>query len=193
MAQALAGGFMQGPRDSAVAFRAALDALAHPGRLRRITGVVSPVSLSPAAGALLLTLADAETPVWLPGRLRGGDVEEWLRFHANTPVAEQRGGAAFALGQWEELLPLEVWPAGEPECPDRSATLVVEVDALEDGPELTLSGPGIESTARFAPSLPEGAAAALTTNAARFPLGVDLFFTSGSRVAGLPRSTRIGG
>ena len=117
----------------------------------------------------------------------------WRRFHANAPQAAGPGQAMFALGRWEELLPLEHWPAGEPAYPDRAATLIVEVAALEGGPVLELSGPGIDGSARLAPVLPSGAVAALRANAARFPLGLDFFFTAGGQVAGLPRSTRIGG
>ena len=193
MQTALEGGFADRPRQSAVAFRAALDVLARPGRVREVTGAVPPDGLSVAAGVLLLTLTDAETPLWLPERLRGGAVAEWLRFHANAPQGIVPGQAMFALGRWEELLPLEHWPAGEPAYPDRAATLIVEVAALEGGPVLALSGPGIDGRARLAPVLPAGAAKMLRANAARFPLGLDFFFTAGCRVAGLPRSTRIGG
>ena len=139
-----------------------------------------------------LALADVETPLWLPARLRRGAAAEWLRFHTNAPQGTGRGPAMFAVGLWEELLPLEDWPAGEPAYPDRAATLIVEVAALDVGPVLALSGPGIDGHARLAPMLPEGAAEALRVNAARFPLGLDFFFTAGRQVAGLPRSTRIG-
>jgi alpha-D-ribose 1-methylphosphonate 5-triphosphate synthase subunit PhnH len=50
-----------------------------------------------------------------------------------------------------------------------------------------LTGPGIETEAYL--SLSE--TAAFTANRAQFPLGFDCFFTSGDRVAGLPRSTRV--
>jgi alpha-D-ribose 1-methylphosphonate 5-triphosphate synthase subunit PhnH len=190
MRVALEGGFADRPRMSAVVFRAALDAMARPGQAREIAGVIPPDGISTAAAGLLLTLADAETPLWLPERLRGG-VAEWLRFHTNAPQVAKRGQAMFAVGHWDELAPLEEWPVGEPAYPDRSATLIVEVGALEGGAELELSGPGIDGTARLAPVLPEGAAAALARNAARFPLGVDFFFTAAGQVAGLPRSTRI--
>ena len=193
MQAALEGGFADTPRQSAVAFRAALDVLARPGRIREITGATPPEGLSEAAGVLLLTLTDAETPLWLPERLRAGAVAEWLRFHANAPQGTGRGQAMFAVGRWEELLPLADWPAGEPAYPDRAATLIVEVAGLEGGPVLALSGPGIDGRARLAPVLPSGAVAALRANAARFPLGLDFFFTAGGQVAGLPRSTRIGG
>jgi alpha-D-ribose 1-methylphosphonate 5-triphosphate synthase subunit PhnH len=195
-AAVLENGFADRPRQSAVAFRVALDALARPGRVGAVSGAIPPDGLSVAAGVLLLTLADAETPLWLPERLRKGPhggAAEWLRFHTNAPLAARRGQAMFAVGGWDELLPLEDWPVGEPAYPDRSATLIVEVAALEGGRVMDLSGPGIDCRSRLAPVLPQGAAAALAANAARFPLGLDFYFTAGARLAGLPRSTRIGG
>jgi alpha-D-ribose 1-methylphosphonate 5-triphosphate synthase subunit PhnH len=193
MRGALEGGFLDRPREAAVAFRAALDVLSRPGRIRNVGGVQPPGGLSVAASALLLTLADAETPLWLPERLRSGAVAEWLRFHTNAPQATDRVQAMFAVGKWDELMPLEDWAVGEPAYPDRSATLIVEVAALEGGSVLDLSGSGIERSAQLAPALPDGAVEALCRNAARFPLGQDFFLTAGGQVAGLPRSTRIGG
>jgi alpha-D-ribose 1-methylphosphonate 5-triphosphate synthase subunit PhnH len=193
MRGALEGGFIDRPREAAVAFRAALDVLSRPGRIRDVGGGQPPDGLSVAASALLLTLADTETPLWLPERFRSGVVAEWLRFHTNAPQVTDRAQAMFAVGNWDELMPLEDWAVGEPAYPDRSATLIVEVVALEGGPVLDLSGPGIEQSAQLAPALPDGAAVALRRNAAGFPLGLDFFFAAGGQVAGLPRSTRIGG
>ena len=92
----------------------------------------------------------------------------------------------FALGDWEGLQPIARFQKGTPEYPDRSATLIVEVGTLAVAGAV-LSGPGIESQARL--SLPE--VAAFQANRAVFPLGLDFFFTCGSEVAGLPRSTRV--
>ncbi|HEX7200702.1 MAG TPA: phosphonate C-P lyase system protein PhnH, partial [Dongiaceae bacterium] len=83
---------------------------------------------------------------------------------------------------------------GEEEYPDRSATLVIEVTSLEEGGPLILSGPGIAdrrqlSLGGLAPSFLADWAA----NHALFPRGVDIFFTCGTRLCGLPRSIRLEG
>ncbi len=188
-AEALSGGFSAPGPEAARAFRTLLDAMARPGSRQRVAGARPPLPLSPAAGTALLALADAETPLWLPDRLSGA-AADWLAFHTNAPrTAPER--AVFALGRWEELAPIARFAAGTPDYPDRSATLLVEVAALEGGPELRLSGPGLPAPAVFAPRLPEDAAAALAANAARFPLGVDLVFAAGGEIAALPRSTRL--
>ncbi|MGR3484985.1 MAG: phosphonate C-P lyase system protein PhnH [Paracoccaceae bacterium] len=181
-AAALSGGFADPARDGARAFRAILDAMARPGRIVTLSGAAAP-GLSIAASAALLTLADADTPV----HLTVGDAAPWLSFHCGAPRAD-KAGCAFAVGPWDALAPLDPYPVGTPDYPDRSATLIVEMAALSaQGPVLT--GPGIDGTARL--SLPDPDV--LRANAARFPLGLDLILCASDRLACLPRSTRIGG
>ena len=177
-------GFADPPADAARAFRAAMRAMARPGTVETVAGP-PPEGLSPAAATLLLTLCDAETPVLLAGRAAAA--RDWLVFHTGAPAAAGPEDAAFAVGAWEDLPPLGRFPAGTPDYPDRSATVVVEVAAL-DGPGTRLTGPGIETEA----ALPLPDPDALRANAARYPLGCDLYLACGDRLAALPRSTRIG-
>ncbi len=185
MSVALTGGFAAPSIEAAMAFRAVLQAMSRPGSILEVTGAAPPAPCSPAAGAVLLTLVDADTPLHLAGRHDGAALRDWLRFHTGAPLVGP-GEAAFGLGDWEALPPLADWPQGTPDYPDRSATLIVEVPRLAaSGARLT--GPGIRDSAAL--SLPEGLAAARA--AARFPLGVDLILTAGTRLAALPRTTRL--
>ena len=77
---------------------------------------------------------------------------------------------------------------GTPEYPDRSATLIVEMERLQAS-GARLSGPGIKAAAAL--SLPE--ITEFQANARHFPLGLDFLFTCGDRLAALPRSTRVEG
>lgn len=188
----LAPGFADPVLDAAGAFRALLDAMARPGTVRALGhGLRPPAPLSPAATAALLTLADADAPVWLAPSRRSADIAEFLRFHLAAAPAERPADAAFAIGRWDELGAIEDWAIGTPEYPDRSATLIVEVDGLAEGAGARLTGPGIE-TARLLRV--EGASAGfwpfVVANRALFPLGVDLILTCGAQVAALPRSVR---
>jgi len=183
--EVLTGGFHDAPVQAARAFRAALNALARPGRIEAIHGATAPVPVSPAAATLLLTLCDAETPLHLAGAHDTQAVRDWVAFHIGAPLVEA-GDAMFALGSWAALDPLERMRIGTPEYPDRSATLIVEIDRLTaEGARLT--GPGIETEARL--SLPE--TAAFAANRALFPLGCDFFFTAGDHLAALPRTTIV--
>ncbi|MBC7133937.1 Alpha-D-ribose 1-methylphosphonate 5-triphosphate synthase subunit PhnH [Pseudoruegeria aquimaris] len=183
--EALSGGFADPPIQSAQAFRKVMEAMARPGTIHEISGAEPPVPLSQAAGSVLLTLCDGDTPIHLAGGHDTEAIRDWLAFHTGAPLAAA-SECMFALGRWEALKPLSAYPLGTPEYPDRSATLIVECDELAaEGVEL--SGPGIE--ARAALSLPE--VAAFRANNALFPLGLDFIFTCGSRLAALPRTTRI--
>lgn len=184
-AEALEGGFADAPVEAAVAFRAVMQAMARPGRIVSVAGVVPPAPLSVAAGVVALTLCDPDTPVLLAGALDCAALRDWLAFHAGAPVAA-RGAAAFAFGTWEALLPLAGYAIGTPDYPDRSAMLIVELPRLEAA-GARLSGPGIAGEAAL--SLPEETA--FRDNRTLFPMGLDFIFTSGARLAALPRTTRV--
>ena len=184
-AETLGGGFDDAPIQSSRAFRAALDAMARPGRIHDIGGATPPVPLSVAAGTLLLTLADGTTPVHLVGDADCDALRGWITFHTGAPLVAAEA-AVFAVGRWAALVPLGRFAIGTPDYPDRAATLIIEMPALEtEGSVLT--GPGIRTQARLTLPDPE----AFRANHALFPLGFDAFLTCGNRVAGLPRSTRV--
>ena len=184
-AEALLGGFADAPIASARAFRAALEAMARPGTLWTVTGAVPPAPLSVAAGVLILTLCDGTTPVHLGPSLDTRLLRDWVTFHTGAPLVAA-AQARFAVGTWADLHPVDRFAIGQPDYPDRSATLIVEMAALSaTGPRLT--GPGIATVAHL--SLPE--VAAFRANRALFPMGFDTYLTCGDRLAGLPRSTIV--
>ncbi|MEX0316475.1 MAG: phosphonate C-P lyase system protein PhnH [Ruegeria sp.] len=179
------GGFGNAPLDAAHAFRAAMTVMARPGEIRELTGAEPPAPLSVAAGTLLLTLCDPETGIHLAGEADTAEVRQWLAFHTGAPLVTA-AEADFAVGRWQALAPLDTYRMGTPEYPDRSATLIVECDALAQSGAV-LRGPGIRERARLSvPDVP-----AMQANAALYPLGCDFFLTSGAQVAALPRSTQV--
>lgn len=181
---ALEGGFADPALDSARAFRAVMTAMARPGTIHRLDGATPPAPLSPAAGAVLLTLCDADTPVHLAGATDCPAVRQWIAFHIGAPLCGPED-CTFALGRWEDL-DHDRYPVGTPEYPDRSATLIVETDRLT-AEGARLSGPGIRDTAAL--SLPESDL--YSRNRTFFPLGLDLILTCGAQVAAVPRTIRV--
>ncbi|WP_170598911.1 phosphonate C-P lyase system protein PhnH [Ruegeria arenilitoris] len=179
------GGFTDAPVQAAHAFRAAMTVMARPGELRQLVGATPPDGLSVAAGTLLLTLCDPDTGVYLAGAADNPAIRQWLTFHTGAPLVPA-AQADFAVGFWQDLVPLDQYRIGTPEYPDRSATLIVECGAL-DLSGAVLRGPGIRDTTHLA--VPD--VAAVQANSDLYPLGCDFFFTCGDMVAALPRSTRI--
>lgn len=183
--QTLTGGFASPATDAAHAFRAVMEAMARPGTIQDITGAAPPAPLSAAAGAVLLTLCDTDTGLTLTGDHDSPAIRNWLAFHTGAPLAAP-AQADFALGTWDALHPRAAYPIGTADYPDRSTTLIVECATLtNDGP--TLTGPGIKDSTTL--SLPE--TDFFQANHARFPLGLDCIFTCGTRLAALPRSTKV--
>lgn len=183
--QSLGGGFANPPVEAAQAFRAALSAMARPGRIETLSGARAPAPVSPAAAALVLMLCDGETPLFLAPGHDGQDIRDWIAFHTGAPIVAAQD-AQFALGGWDALAPLSRFAVGTSEYPDRSATLIVELERLSaTGARLT--GPGIRDEAFL--DVPE--AAAFQANHRLFPLGWDTYFTAADQLAALPRSTQL--
>lgn len=194
-AMAIDGGFADAVLDSQSAFRSVMDAMARPGRVEKaLPATKPPAPLSPEAGAVALTLCDADTPVWLDPVLQAEEsVADWLSFHTGAPVAHTPAEAHFAfVADPAALISLDNFAQGTQAYPDRSTTIVLQVDTLADGGTLILEGPGIAGTASLAPRpLPRHFAEQWAQNNARFPRGVDLILVSRLGLAALPRTTRI--
>ena len=177
------------------AFRAIMDATARPGSIRSIEGIASaPAPLSAGAAAVALTLLDQDTPVWLDARLAAvPQLGDWLRFHTGAPIVADASRSAFAfVGSAAQLPQFDAFNPGTPEYPDRSTTLVLQVESFTLGSPLALSGPGIRGRQFFrAAPLPADFAERLAANRALFPRGVDLLLVCGDAVAALPRSVHV--
>ena len=193
VASALASGFQEPVFDSQRAFRAAMEALANPGRIRS-AGLGIDAPLPAAAAALTLALCDYETPLFLaPSVLARSGVADYLRFHTDAMLVAEPAVAAFALIDLaHDDLDLSDFAQGTPEYPDRSTTVIAIVASLADGPALILSGPGIDGTAELhVTGLPDVFVDQWRANRSTFPLGVDIIFATPDAIVGLPRSTRI--
>lgn len=188
-------GFADPVFESQRVFRGVLDAMAEPGRMIALDGAPSaPAPLHPATVAIALALLDFETPVWLDGTAGTLEAVAHLRFHCGCPMVDDPARARFGIIADPRAMPqIAAFDAGTDEYPDRSATLIVQVERLRVGCGLGLSGPGIADEARLEVSgLPPAFWEAMRANHARFPRGVDVLLTAGTSLAALPRTTRIG-
>ncbi|WP_439574721.1 phosphonate C-P lyase system protein PhnH [Phreatobacter sp.] len=197
----LAAAFADPVHESQATFRAVMDAMARPGTIHRLAGLAgAPAPLSPVAAAVALTLADFETPLFLDAPLaRVADIGRWLAFHSGAPIVREASLVAFALIADPLAIPdFVAFAAGTDIYPDRSTTLIVQVEALESGTvgqptqTLLLDGPGIRDTTAISVSgLPADIVGRLAANRALFPRGVDLVLAAPEAIAALPRSTRV--
>jgi alpha-D-ribose 1-methylphosphonate 5-triphosphate synthase subunit PhnH len=190
-------GFAHPVFDAQASFRAVMDALANPGRIETISvRLDAPARLAPALAAAALTLIDQDTPVFLDRSFaHDREIAASLSFLTGCRFVEDPSRAAFALiGDPGEAPDLAAFAQGTLEYPDRSTTLLLQVETLESDGPFSLTGPGILGARTLgAEKLPRDFGEQLRANRARFPQGVDLLLCCGDRIAGLPRSTRIEG
>lgn len=175
-------------------FRMLLAATSSPGKVIN-SGIPlpAPAPLLATSAAICLTLLDRETPLWLDGKADQPPVREYLRFHCGCRLTPRAKEAQFALIAAAQCIPsLEQFELGTEEEPERSATLIIQVEALDSTGELTLTGPGIEAARRLhiAP-LPPAFLQQMVLNQSLFPRGLDFVFASPSQIAAIPRSSKI--
>jgi alpha-D-ribose 1-methylphosphonate 5-triphosphate synthase subunit PhnH len=179
---------------TAQVFRALLSAMAQPARACNIGLDLARVGgAHPASLAILLTLADFDTPVCLVGSAVS-ELGSFLRFHCGCPVTERPKNAALGLIS-EPMLACRAFefPIGTEEYPDTSATVILEVSSLVAGPRRTIKGPGIRASVEFAPAVHAEFWSAWHTNTQLYPRGIDVIFTCANEIAALPRSSRLEG
>ena len=191
----LPAGFADKVLSAQSTFRSVMDAMARPGSIQRIQPAVGATDIMMrGTAALALTLFDHDTPIWLdPVRSATPDVAKWLKFHTSAPVVAEPSIASFALvGDPQNLPALDRFAFGSNEYPDRSTTLILQVESLGDGPVVELQGPGIDGTTALRASIqPRDLFERLTINAALFPRGIDVVLVHGDSIVAIPRTTRL--
>lgn len=178
---------------SSFAFRSIMQAMARPGRIFGLDmPVTAPEPMMASTAAVALTLCDFQTPIWLAPGFRGAALQHYLRFNTGAPLTEDATAAHFALLEAHDMAERALdFMAGTHEYPDRSTTLVIQVEGFLLG-DVELSGPGIPSRIPFGASgLDQSFWCSMEQNHARFPIGVDVILAGPGQVAALPRSTAI--
>jgi alpha-D-ribose 1-methylphosphonate 5-triphosphate synthase subunit PhnH len=191
----LPAGFADKVLSARSTFRSVMDAMARPGSVQRIAAAAgTPSSVMRGAAAIALTLFDHDTPVWLdPMMSETLDVAKWLKFHTGAPVVMDSSICSFALiGDAKALPALDRFAFGSNEYPDRSTTLILQVDSLSQGPSFELRGPGIDGVAMLRATIqPNDLFERLAFNAALFPRGIDVVLVHDDSIVAIPRSTRL--
>jgi alpha-D-ribose 1-methylphosphonate 5-triphosphate synthase subunit PhnH len=191
----LPAGFADKVLSAQSTFRSVMDAMARPGSVQRITATAgTPAGMMRGSAAIALTLFDHDTPIWLDTAMSArSDVARWLKFHTSAPVVTDSSIANFALiGDAANLPQLDRFAFGSNEYPDRSTTLILQVDSLTQGPTFELKGPGIDGTALLQAMIrPRDLFERLTINEALFPRGIDVVLVHDDAIVAIPRTTRL--
>jgi alpha-D-ribose 1-methylphosphonate 5-triphosphate synthase subunit PhnH len=193
----LPAGFADKVRSAQSTFRSVMDAMARPGSVQRIVPAAgAPMSMMRGTAAIALTLFDHDTPIWLdPSMSATSDVAKWLKFHASAPVVQDSSICHFALiGEPSALAGLDRFSFGSNEYPDRSTTLILQVESVTQGRPIELRGPGIDGTAMVQATIqPADLFERLAINAKLFPRGIDVVLVADDAIVAIPRTTRLVG
>jgi alpha-D-ribose 1-methylphosphonate 5-triphosphate synthase subunit PhnH len=191
----LPAGFADKVLSAQSTFRSVMDAMARPCSVQRIVSAAgTPSAMMRGTAAIALTLFDHDTPVWLDAAMSAtSDVAKWLKFHTSAPVVADSSIAGFALvGDPENLATLDRFAFGSNEYPDRSTTLILQVESLTNGPAVELRGPGIDGLATLRASIqPQDLFERLAVNATLFPRGIDVVLVHDDSIVAIPRTTRL--
>jgi alpha-D-ribose 1-methylphosphonate 5-triphosphate synthase subunit PhnH len=191
----LPAGFADKVLSAQATFRSVMDAMARPGTVRRVAASVgAPAGMMRGTAAIALTLFDHDTPIWLDASMSTtSEVARWLKFHTSAPVVSDSSISHFALiGDASALPDLGRFAFGTNEYPDRSTTLILQVESLTQGPAYELRGPGIDGGAILQAKIkPAGLFERLAINATLFPCGIDVVLVDDGAIAAIPRTTRL--
>ena len=191
----LPAGFADKVLSAQSTFRSVMDAMARPGTVQQaIASVGTPGPMMRGTAAIALTLFDHDTPVWLDARMsETSEVAKWLKFHSGAPVLNDSSVCHFALiGNAAALPDLSCFSFGTNEYPDRSTTLIIQVDSLKHGSAFELRGPGIDGSAVLRAMIePVDLFKRLAVNETLFPRGIDVVLVSGDAIVAIPRTTRV--
>lgn len=191
----LPAGFVDKVLSAQSTFRSVMDAMARPGSVQRIAAAAgTPAAMMRGTAAIALTLFDHDTPIWLDSAMtRTSEVAKWLKFHTSAPVIADPSVSSFALiGEAQDLPALDRFAFGSDEYPDRSTTLILQVESLTQGPAVELRGPGIDGmTVLQAAIQPRDLFERLAINQTSFPRGIDVVLVHDDAIVAIPRSTRI--
>jgi len=191
----LPAGFADKVLSAQSTFRSVMDAMARPGTVQQvIASVGTPGPMMRGTAAIALTLFDHDTPVWLDTRMsESSEVAKWLKFHSGAPVLDDASVCHFALiGNGSALPDLSRFSFGTNEYPDRSTTLILQVDSLKHGSAFELRGPGIDGSAILRAMIePVDLFKRLTVNETLFPRGIDVVLVSADTIVAIPRTTRV--
>jgi alpha-D-ribose 1-methylphosphonate 5-triphosphate synthase subunit PhnH len=191
----LPAGFADKVLSAQSTFRSVMDAMARPGTVQQVVASAgTPGPMMRGTAAIALTLFDHDTPIWLDARMsETSEVAKWLKFHSGAPVLDDPSVCHFALiGNGSALPDLSRFSFGTNEYPDRSTTLILQVDSLKHGSAFELRGPGIDGTALLRAMIePVDLFERLAVNEALFPRGIDVVLVSGEAIVAIPRTARL--
>lgn len=196
----VSSGFENIERDSQNIFRQVLNSFSRPGIAFDINPrVKSSASVTYSIGvSLLLALMETGSVLYTPGELIDSNLSNFLKFHTGCKLTTIANQAHYIWVQDPQCLPsLSSCALGSVEYPEKSSTLIIEVESFKSPTQLsanhTWHGPGIkEGIDLEIMGLNDSFWKERQEIRLLYPCGVDIIFCTATQIVALPRSTRVG-
>lgn len=184
-------------KDTQRVFRKILDSLSRPGKIVPLeTDFEYNTTLLDETMDILLTLLDGEVTFHLVGADPEATEEIEIRTLAHPVSLEKADYIIFPKDADREALTavFQESKKGTLLDPNRSATLILETEALTEGAVYALTGPGVKGSQLVSITAAQNWVEARNEAIAEYPLGVDCFIIDQSGCCiGLPRTTVMEG
>ncbi|TVT28965.1 phosphonate C-P lyase system protein PhnH [Salinicoccus cyprini] len=171
-------------------YRKLIDLFSRPGEMEAGTlGIPNFTRFSDAVLATVLTLFDNEVSF---STIEQGDREEFMTL--TGAKAAQNSEADFIVVKESELTAemMETMKVGTLASPEKSATLIIEVEAIGSGHAYQLQGPGIKAVNALGMTLDPKWMALRDVRCAEFPIGIDLILVDReNHMTVIPRTTTV--
>lgn len=187
-----APGFSNPVLNSQTVYRSLMSAMAEPAKVICMEKYCQgPAGLFPTTAAIALTLFDNDTVIFNADNTASSN--EWIRFHCGAPLTVHEPDAHYAIIPKNHApINTSLLSIGSPEYPDKSATLLIEVESFNEGMALEATGPGIKESTRFrVTGLAPQWLQLMADNTGLFPQGIDYILLSPESLLCLPRTTRL--
>ena len=133
MQNQLIAGFQNPVADAQAVFRTTLSAMSEPGLPQNLPMAAGLDSLQAASWALLQALLDADVKVYLGDSVSTEKVRSNVLFHTGCELTNDKAQADFIVCDLATALTWD-WRGlkrGSERSPEHSATLIIQVDALQ--------------------------------------------------------------
>lgn len=187
-----APGFTNPVLDSQAVYSTIMSAMSEPAKMFALKKYCDgPTSLFPTTAGIALTLFDNDTYILHASAQQ--DAQEWIRFHCGAPITQDENHADYAIvSQQTDSINFLSLSIGTPEFPERSTTVIFEVESFGSGRSFEARGPGIAGTTTFSvKGIHEKWQEIVTNNEGLFPQGLDCILVSSESILCLPRTTRL--
>ena len=170
---------------SADYFRSILFATSYPGSIEILDSINSPSKMFSASCSIIKTFCDSYSNIFLGRDINNPETIDWIKFNTGANITDKKN-ANFAIGIWDDLLPLDEFKKGDDQNPDQSCTIICQ--SKFEKPNAIITGPGIKSSKSI--FLPDREI--IKKNNQQFPLGLDFYFVDNDKFYSIPRSLKIG-